>query len=324
MNNPLITIVCPVFNEEQAVPLFYERLSKSLSVLADTCQFKILFTNNASTDNTLKEIHALRAKDERVEVLSYSRNFGYQASLLGGLKHAQGDAIVVIDVDCEDPPEMIPQFVQKWQEGFDIVYGLRGNRPEPRWLVRCRKLFYRLMKALADAEIILDMAEFSLFSSVVRDEMVRNSNTFPFLRAEIAYAGFRKFGIPYDRQARIIGQSHYNLFGMSVFAVAGILSVSTFPFRMAVYLWPLVAVCNVVILFADMLWELPGLFKLICVFDFLYLSGVVSLFGLYIARIYKNGINRPVYVVDWLNTTVTPGMAESVRSSFPTEQLQYN
>jgi polyisoprenyl-phosphate glycosyltransferase len=288
------------------VPLFFGRLSAVLRGLEGTFSFKILFTNNASSDNTLSEILALRKIDPRVEVLSYSRNFGYQASLLGGLKHAGGNAVVVIDVDGEDPPEMIPMFLQKWQEGFDVVYGQRGNRPEPGWLVFCRKVFYRLMKAMADADIVLDMAEFSLFSSVVRDEMIRNHNTFPFLRAEIAYAGFRKLGIPYDRQARMVGQSHYNLFGMSLFAIGGILSVSTFPFRMAVYLWPVIAAINILALIVDAWFGWSGAMKLLFVMDFLYLTGIISLFGLYIARIYKNGINRPVYVVDWSSSTIVP------------------
>src|SRR4051812_31831903 len=124
----LISIVCPVFNEEAAVPLFYRRLREALGPLRHAYDFELIFTNNRSTDRTLEVVSGLRQADPTVQVLTFSRNFGYQASVLAGLRHAAGDAMVVIDVDCEDPPEMIPKFVAEWEKGFDVVYGLRGKR----------------------------------------------------------------------------------------------------------------------------------------------------------------------------------------------------
>jgi glycosyltransferase involved in cell wall biosynthesis len=296
---PVVSIICPVYNEEHAIPLFYERLTRAISPLFERYEFELIFTNNSSTDGTLNTIRAFCEKDSSVQVLTLSRNFGYQASVLAGITHAVGGAIVVIDVDCEDPPELIPQFIAKWEEGFDIVYGRRANRPEPRPLVFMRKLFYRLLRLMADTDIILDMAEFALVSSRVRDVMRDNKNTFPFLRAEIGYSGFSRYGITYDRQQRTTGKSYYNLWGMFLFAAAGILSVSTFPMRIAAYLWPLAALANLVLLALDLtgLWD--SAFRVLVGMDLLYCITLLTTQGLYLARIYKNDIARPVFIVDW-------------------------
>jgi glycosyltransferase involved in cell wall biosynthesis len=292
-----ISIVCPVFNEEEAIPLFYQRLKTVLATIP-RFQYELIFTNNRSTDKSLVRIQELQKTDSNVHVLTFSRNFGYQASISAGIRYASGDAVIIIDVDCEDPPEMIPLFVQKWLEGHDIAYGIRGRRQEARIITACRLLFYRILKATADTDIILDMAEFSLMSAHVRDTILKNSNTFPFLRAEIAYSGFKKVGIPYDREQRIIGMSKYNLWRMALFAIAGILSVSTFPLRLSVYLMPLVGLLNLVGVILDYANILPC-FKGLVIFDLFYLMGLVTSQGLYIARIYKNGIGRPLYIVDW-------------------------
>jgi polyisoprenyl-phosphate glycosyltransferase len=293
----LLTIICPVYNEELAIPLFYERLKNVLSTMHNL-DYELLFTNNRSTDGSLEQIKKLQRSDPKIRYLTFSRNFGYQASILGGLNFARGDASVIIDVDCEDPPELIPQFVQKWREGHDICYGIRGKRDEAQWITSLRLLFYRILKLTADTDIILDMAEFSLLARHVREILIKNSNTFPFLRAEIAYSGFKKVGIAYDRQKRIIGKSNYNLRGMAIFAAAGIMSVSTFPLRAAFYLYPAVLILNVLLLLLDYILNL-NTFKGLVAFDLMYAIALASFQGLYIARIYKNGIGRPVYIVDW-------------------------
>ncbi|MFA7342857.1 MAG: glycosyltransferase family 2 protein [Terrimicrobiaceae bacterium] len=298
-SKPLISIVCPVYNEEQAIPIFYGRLKSAIAPLADRYDFELIFTNNRSTDGTLDVIRALREKDPSVQVITLSRNFGYQASVLAGISYSAGNVTIVIDVDCEDPPEMIPKFVAKWEEGYDIVYGLRANRPEPRALVWLRKLFYRLLRLMADTDIVLDMAEFALVSSRVRDVMRDNRNTYPFLRAEIGYSGFLRHGITYDREQRVTGRSYYNLWGMTLFAAAGILSVSTFPIRIALYALPLVALANFVLLACDLLGASSSCFNILVVMDLLYGITLLTTHGLYLARIYKNDIGRPVFIIDW-------------------------
>lgn len=303
---PHVSVICPVYNEEQAIPIFYERLIKAVSPLSDRYHFELIFTNNRSSDGTLDVIRALREKDNIVQVITLSRNFGYQASVLAGITHATGDAIIVIDVDCEDPPEMIPQFIAKWEEGFDIVYGLRANRPEPRPLIFMRKLFYRLLRLTADTDIVLDMAEFALVSSRVRDVMRANKNSYPFLRAEIGYAGFLRYGITYDRQQRTIGKSYYNLWGMFLFAAAGILSVSTFPLRMGAYVWPLILLLNLVLLVVDLTGVSSSAFKMLVALDLVYCITLLTSQGLYLARIYKNNMARPVFIIDWKLSLVNP------------------
>ncbi len=293
----LLSIICPVYNEQLAIPLFYSRLKEVLAQLEDF-DYELIFTNNRSTDHTLTEIHKLQAEDQAVHVITFSRNFGYQASILAGMKHAKGDVTIVIDVDCEDPPELIPVFIQKWKEGHDICYGIRGRRDEARWITWFRLLFYRIMKLTADTDIILDMAEFALLSRTVREILSKSTNTFPFLRAEIAYSGFKKIGIPYDRQKRIIGNSHYNLYRMTLFAAAGIMSVSTFPLRVPVYIMPFMVLLNLLSAGLEMA-GLSSFFHSMILVDLVYLMSLLSAQGLYIARIYKNGIGRPVYIIDW-------------------------
>jgi dolichol-phosphate mannosyltransferase len=295
----LITIVSPVFNEEGAAPLFYEKLKAALEPLRSKYDFELIFTNNRSTDRSLELILELRKQDPMVQVLTFSRNFGYQASVLAGLRHACGDAVVVIDVDCEDPPELIPRFIAEWEKGYDIVYGQRGQRPESRWIYWMRKLFYRLNWSLGDYEVILDMAEFALVSCHVRDAMLDNYSTYPFLRTEIAYAGFNRKAIRYDRQPRIFGKSRYNLSGMFAFAMRGILSSSTFLLRFAAYLCPVFLLFTLVMIVLDMTGKLEAAFRLMVAVDLMYIILFVASMCIYVARTYKDGVDRPVFIIDW-------------------------
>ncbi len=294
----LITILCPVYNEQDTVVLFYERLCKVLDPLSDRYSFEVLFTNNRSYDGTLDAIRRLREADRRVQVITLSRNFGYQASLQAGLSNSTGDATIIIDVDCEDPPEMIPQFIAKWEEGCDVVYGIRYDRPEAWLLKQSRNTFYRVLRAMADMDVVLYMAEFALISADVRSCLIENSNSFPFFRSEIGYAGFSRFGIRYKRQSRIAGRTHYNLARMTAFAVGGILTSSTFLLRAAAYFWPLLVMLNIALIGSS--WTLG--FQSAVALDLLWLAFLVTVHGLYLARVYKNGMGRPVFIIDWKHT----------------------
>jgi glycosyltransferase involved in cell wall biosynthesis len=308
---PLISIVTPVFNEEATVPLFYERLSPVLEALAERYRFELLFTNNRSQDDTAGAVLALRAQDPRVQLLTLSRNYGYQYSVYAGLRQAAGDAVIVIDVDCEDPPEMIPTFIDGWEQGYDIVYGERGQREEPATLTLGRRIFYRLNRLIADSDIILDMAEFSLLSADVRDAVVSSRTTFPFVRAEIAHYGFERLAIPYDRGPRIVGESGYNLWGMTLFAIAGILSSTTFPLRLPLYVLPPLLLGNLLLFGADVAGLLPWGFEAAALLDLLYLCCSTSLLGLYASRTYRNVVSRPLAVIDWGRSAVDRDPAES-------------
>ena len=294
----LVSIVCPVYNEERSIPILYGRLQKAITSYRDRFDFELLFTNNASTDGSAEIVARIREEDPSVQLLTLSRNFGYQASLQAGLTYAAGDAIVVIDVDCEDPPEMIPEFLRRWQEGYDVVYGIRKDRPEP-WLIKqLRALFYHVLSASADMDIILFMSEFSLLTADVRRAILSNQTSFPFLRSEIGYAGFARFGIPYRRQKRVAGETHYNLATMTIFAVAGILTASTFLLRVPLYVFPLLALGNAGLITWDMVHSSSAGLHLAVIFDLIYIIGLLNVFGLYLARIYKNGMRRPNFIVN--------------------------
>lgn len=306
----LVTIVCPVFNEEKAVPLFHERLVKALAQVEERVRFEVLFVNNRSTDGTEAAVLALREKDPRVQLLTLSRNYGYQASISAGMRHASGDASVNIDVDCEDPPEMIPKFIERWLDGADIAYGIRARRDEFVLMHWARKLFYRLTKRVSDHEIVLDMAEFFLIDRKVKDHVLATRSTFPFVRGQVGYVGFRREGIPYAREKRIIGQTHYNLYGAIRFGLAGILSSSTWPLRLLAYVGCTLFAVDLVAAAALLSWKswpsgdlLRGLAAGVAL-HLGWLVFSVGLLGIYLARVYKDTIGLPLFVGDPKHSTI--------------------
>jgi polyisoprenyl-phosphate glycosyltransferase len=295
---PLVSVICPVFNEEDCIPLFFSRLKDVVQPLEGRYRFELIFTNNGSTDSSVARILEIREKHPWVQLITLSRNFGYHASLMSGLSNAMGDLLVIIDVDCEDPPELIPVFLKGSEEGNDLVYGERTNRPEAWWLKGARKLFYRLTRSIADSDFILDMAEFSLFTRRVRDVLCSNRSTYPFLRNELAYAGFSRKAIPFTRLQRVHGQTHYRLLGMARFAITGILSSSTFPLRAAAYFGIPIGAVDLAIAVSRLVSPYP---EDLAPFFLLNLSFIVVALGfasIYIARIYKDGVGRPRFIVD--------------------------
>ncbi len=292
-----VVIICPVHNEEQSLPYFYERTKAAIAELASRIRFEFLFVNNASTDSTLDVILDIRAKDPSVQVISHSRNFGYQASVTCGLTNAEGDAYVVLDADCEDPPEMIREFVHHWEQGYDVVYGLRAARPEAGHIVAMRKLFYRLTHAIADADFIIDMAEFSLCTDRVKRQILRHRSTFPFVRSDLAFVGFKRLGLPYTREPRRFGVTHYNLIRMTNFAVGGILSTSTFPLRLTVYAGIPLAIVNFILAIVSLFGTLEHQSWL----EFLnwsFAAAALAFLAIYLARVSKDVIGRPVFIID--------------------------
>ncbi|MCA2980723.1 MAG: glycosyltransferase family 2 protein [Myxococcaceae bacterium] len=307
----LVTIVCPVFNEEQAVPLFYERLAKALAPTEDRVRYQVLFVNNCSTDGTEAAVMKLREKDPRVDLLTMSRNFGYQASITAGMRHAAGDASVNIDVDCEDPPELIPQLVERWLAGADIAYGIRARREEFFLMHLARKLFYRVTKRVSDHDIVLDMAEFFLIDRKVKEHVLSTRSTFPFVRGQVGYVGFKREGIPYKREKRIIGETHYNLVSAIRFGIAGILSSSTMPLRVLAYvgvaLFLLDGGAAVAFLAAPLSteWLLRALAAGLAV-HLGWFALAFGTLGIYLARVYKDTIGLPLFVGDPKHSTIEP------------------
>jgi len=298
----LISIICPVYNEQLNIKMFYDRIQAALMPLRKRYTFEYIFTNNRSTDDTFEIITGLRKQDKRVQLITFSRNFGYQASVLAGLKYARGHASVVIDVDCEDPPEMVPGFIEYWEQGYDIVYGIRKKRQENVAIQEARNLFYWVLNKMGDHETIMNMAEFALITKEVREEILNNQSTFPFLRTEISYAGFNRIGVDYVRQARRYGKTHYNFWGMAQFAIGGILSSSTFLLRLSAFIGITLLSLNILVLFIAMTNAFDRAFKFMVLTDLMYLIFFVSVLSVYTARIYKNGVQRPVFIVDQKHT----------------------
>ena len=299
MDKKLLSIICPVYNEQDNIKMFYERIRKVKEPLNDRYEFEIIFTNNRSTDNSYNIICDLHRLDKCVQLLTFSRNFGYQASILGGLLYARGDASVVIDVDCEDPPELIWQFIKKWEEGYDVVYGIRKKRQESEVIQWMRNLFYWILHRFGDYEVVMNMAEFSLITRNVRREILNNKSTFPFLRTEIGYSGFRRIGIDYVRQSRRHGKTHYNFLGMAAFAIGGILSSSTFFLRLSAFIGMFLLPANLILLFLDLTEKYSKAFEILVTLDLMYLVFFMAVLSIYSARIYKDGVQRPIFIVDW-------------------------
>jgi glycosyltransferase involved in cell wall biosynthesis len=313
---PLVSIICPVFNEEDCIPLFFSRLEQVVRPLEDRYRFELIFTNNGSTDRSVARILEIREKHPWVQLITLSRNFGYHASLMSGLLNATGDLFVIIDVDCEDPPELIPVFLKGWEEGNDLVYGERTNRPEAWWLKATRKLFYRLTRSIADSDFILDMAEFSLFTRRVRDVLCSNRSTFPFLRNEIAYAGFARKAIPFTRLERVHGRTHYRLLGMARFAITGILSSSTFPLRAAAYFGIPIGAIDLAVAVSRLVSPYPLDLAPFFLLNLAFIVVALGFASIYIGRIYKDEVGRPRFIVDQSRTFLNGRIAQDdVRKS---------
>jgi len=303
-----LAIICPIYNEEDSIFPFYQDLINSLSVIdKNKYEIRLLFSNNSSTDNSLKYIKKLIDKNEyiKVDYISLTRNFGYQASLTAALRSIDSDLYVLIDVDMEDPTYMIIEFLKEYESGYEFVYGIRRNRPEPRFITLLRRSFYRITHYIADVEFLVDVAEFSLFTRRFKEMALSTKSTFPFLRGDFASIGFSRKGIPYDREKRRFGKTHYNFFGMFKFAFAGILSSSTFPLRITAYLGIFNLIIEAVIFSRDLLlgYEHANLSQFIFK-TYIYIA--LSSIAIYIARTYKNGIGRPLFIIDWEKSTLKP------------------
>ena len=291
-----LAVVVPVHNELGNLKPFYDRTRDVLEGLP-AVSWQMVFVNDGSTDGSLERICELRANDDRVKVISLSRNFGYHAVLLAGLSLVAADLYAMIDVDCEDPPELLGDFFKAIEGGADIAYGIRSNRIEPAPVTFFRRIFYYLNRSIADSDIVVWMAEFAMLTRQVRDAILAPHTTYVFLRAEIGYAGFVRVGVPYVRAARTAGKTHYSFWNMTRFAVSGFLASSTFPLRLILYVATIIGLLfPLVVVFAGLG---PGsVASLASVATFYFALLALSTIALYLARTYKNGVARPVFIVD--------------------------
>jgi glycosyltransferase involved in cell wall biosynthesis len=290
-----ICFITPVFNEEKSIPLFLERIDDLINKLSNDYEIEVFFSNNSSTDRTLDLIKesANINKNYSIKYITLSRNFGYQNSLTAALENSTADYYFIVDVDCEDPPELIIEFIHLHKNlNYDLIYGRRVDRVENPIIKYFRKIFYYLLKLTADAKINLYMAEFSFFNHDFKTAIIECKSNFQFLRSDFSYVGFSQFGYNYKRHVRIAGKTKYNFYQMFVFAVAGILSSSTFPLRIISYF-------SLVLLFFTTL-ALFNIFpsNILKFLFFIYVTYSIAFIGLYTARMYKSILKKPLYFID--------------------------
>lgn len=298
-----LSVVVPVYNEEAVLPEFYARVAAVLDSLPQPSE--LIFVDDGSQDRSAEILAGLAARDPRVRVLGFSRNFGHQAALCAGLDHCRGDAVVMIDADLQDPPELIHDFLAKWREGFQVVYGQRLRVEEGLLKRLVYHLFYRLLRLLANIDIPLDTGDFSLVDRSVVTHLRALPERTRFLRGLRSWIGLRQVGLEYRRHARAQGESKYSLAKLFKLAFDGIFSFSTVPLKLALITGMLASVGGFVgVLVVTWLrlrhqFDLPGWASLAVIV--LFLGGVqlftAGIMGEYVARIYEEVKRRPLYLV---------------------------
>ncbi|KDA53733.1 MAG: glycosyltransferase family 2 protein [Acidobacteriota bacterium] len=298
-----LSVVVPVFNEEENLPELYRRLTAVLGTAASS--WEILFVDDGSRDRSWEIIRGLAENDPRVRGLRFSRNFGHQMAFAAGLDHARGQAVVIMDADLQDPPELIPQLLAKHREGFEVVYAVRTARHGETFFKRLTaKLFYRLLARITSVQIPLDTGDFRLMGRRAVEAFRRLPERHRFTRGLVAWLGFPQTGVPYERAPRHAGTTKYPLRKMLRFAVDAITSFSHVPLQLATWLGFIVSgfaffyiLVVIALKFAGISW--PGYTSIMAAI--LFLGGVqlvmVGLLGEYVGRIYDEVKHRPLYLV---------------------------
>ena len=301
---PTISVVVPAFNEAAGLDIFHRRLMRALK---DLDSWEVVYVNDGSTDGTLSVIETLHRAGDRVAVVSLSRNFGKETAITAGLDHAVGDAVVVIDADLQDPPELIPQLVTCWRAGFDMVYARRRNRDGDSWLKRCTaRSFYRLMQHMGDLKLPEDTGDFRLMSRRVVDAVRQLREQHRFMKGLFAWVGYPTTYVLYDRQARCAGASKWSYWKLWNLALDGITSFTVMPLKLATYVGLAVALLSVVyalqvivktLIIGNPVAGYPSLMTVV-----LFLGGVQLMFlgviGEYLGRIFNETKQRPLYLVE--------------------------
>jgi glycosyltransferase involved in cell wall biosynthesis len=311
---PTLTLVLPIYNEEDVIPELHGRLQAFLATFDfDT---EVLFVNDGSRDRSMELLRGIAAGEPRYRVLSFARNFGHQAAITAGMDFARGEAVVVMDADLQDPPEVVLQMVARWREGYDVVYGRRRSRQGESWFkLLTARWFYRLFALMIPIEVPLDAGDFRLMSRRVIVALRELREAHRFVRGMVAWVGFKQTDVPYDRPGRFAGETKYPLRKMIRFALDGITSFSVLPLRFSTYLGIAMNIGSMAIvlwaLLAKFVFErvVPGwtfIVVLVAVFSGVQLL-MVGILGEYVGRIYEEVKRRPLYIVaDAVNARTRP------------------
>ena len=303
--DPLLSLVVPVFDEEESIDLFLDTVPPLME--RDGLRFEIVFVNDGSRDNTLSHLLDRGATDRRMRIVNLSRNFGKEAALTAGIDHARGDVIVPMDIDLQDPPELIEPFMMRWREGYDIVYGVRSQRTRDTATKRLSaSWFYRVFNSMSPVRIPENVGDFRLVDrravEVLRQLPERNR----FMKGLFAWVGFNAVGVPYERPPRAAGSTKFNLWRLWNFAIDGVVSFSTTPLRAWFYVG--VAIATIAVLYALFIVtrvlilgiDTPGYASLLIA---VLLMGAIQLLSLgiigeYLGRLFLEVKSRPIYVVE--------------------------
>ena len=301
-----ISIAVPVFNEEKNVAELVRRIVATFRNEKRSKLAEILFVDDGSTDETFELLRNEATKETRIKIISFSRNFGHQIAASAALDYARGNAVVILDGDLQDPPELIPKLIEKWLEGYAIVYGVRKTRRDGVVKRGVASLFYRLLRRIADVDIPLDTGDFALLDRKVVDVIKRMPERSRYLRGLRAWSGFKSTSIEFERAARFAGESKYTLKKMIDLAASGIIGFSTVPLRIAAYVGLVMALVSVVGGCVVLFEWFSGSFSLVrgwasIMFAFFFVSGIqlfiLGIMGEYIGRIYREVQARPLYVI---------------------------
>ena len=304
-----ITIIIPAYNEEESLNALYERISKIMNSM-ENYEFELLFINDGSKDKTLSMIKELRSKDNRVCYVDFSRNFGKEIAMIAGLDYATGDCVIIMDADLQDPPELIPQMVELWEQGYDDVYAKRRSRAGETWLKKfTSKMYYKVLQSLTKVEIQKDTGDFRLLDRRCVNALRKMRENGRCSKSMFSWIGYNKKEIMYDRDPRFAGQTKWNYKKLIDLAIDGITSFTTSPLRIATYI-SIPTFLTLLIYFIYVIVKCIRLNIAIQAFQatillILFFAGIqiilIGIMGEYLGRIFNESKNRPLYLVNEYN-----------------------
>ena len=304
-----ISVIIPAYNEEESLPILYERMEKLMESM-NHYEFEILFVNDGSKDKTIQIIKEMREKDNRICYVDFSRNFGKEIAMIAGLDYAKGDAVIFMDADLQDPPELIPELVKYWEQGYDDVYAKRRSRKGETWLKKfTSKMYYKVLQKLTRIEIQKDTGDFRLLDRRCVNALKKLRETQRNTKSMFSWIGYNKKEVLYDRDPRIAGKTKWNYMKLFDLAIDGITSFTTSPLRISTFL----AIPTFIVLFIYFIYVIAKTFVVhepiqafqAIILLILFFSGIqILLFGIigeYLGRIFNETKNRPLYLVNEYN-----------------------
>lgn len=318
---PTYSVIVPVYNEKESLPVLYERM---VSVMDQTGEpWELILVDDGSFDGSSQIMRELSQKDPLVRVIFFARNFGHQIAVTAGMDHALGDAAIVIDADLQDPPEVILDLIEKWKEGYEVVYAVRTGREGESWFKKeTASIFYRLIYKITDVKIPLDAGDFRLLDRKVLDVMNSMREKHRFLRGMSAWVGYKQIGVPYQRAPRYAGKTKYPLKKMILLAWNAVTGFSYVPLQIAMVLGFIVALISILLIIVVIILRINGnelVGQATTLISTLFLGGVqlicLGIIGEYLGRIYDEVKNRPLYIA----AEITPSIYDE-NSKKPSDQ----